>query len=98
MKYKYSATPDPNQYRIHTGSTLTLMMQGKIQYTKIKKGDNMEVIHREVTSRGIGYTRSTGWKQLSELIKSHELTRATSSTHPKFFRPVTDYSNFKWST
>ena len=98
MKFKYSATPVPNKYQIRTGTTLTPMMQGKIQYGKMKKGDNMEAIRREVTSRGIAYTRSTEWKQLIELIKSHELTRDKSSTHPKFFRPVTDYSNFKWST
>jgi len=69
---------------------LTPLLCGKIQYAKLLKDSNVDQVRRECDARKLQYTLSTNWTSLIKLIKTHE-------GDGKFFKPLTDYSAFKWN-
>ena len=96
VKATYFNTPAPNRFQRREGYTLTPLMEGKIQYGKMKKKDNMDAVRDELRVRCISFDSSTGWKEMIKLLKEHE--RKTNNTvHDKYFRPLTEYDNFRWN-
>ena len=69
---------------------LTPLLQGKIQYAKMKKADNLDQIRRECEARNLPFLPTTNWTNLINLIKRDEKDN-------KFFKPVSDYDQFKWN-
>ena len=69
---------------------LTPLLCGKIQYAKLLKDSNVDQVRRECDARKLQYTLSTNWTSLIKLIKTHE-------GDDKFFKPLTEYSAFKWN-
>ena len=48
---KAHTTPAPNQYEQLTGHTLMPLIEGKIQYHKLKKSQNLEQVIKELRER-----------------------------------------------
>ena len=82
--------PAQNVYERRQGQTLTPLLEGKIQYGKLLKAHNLDAVCAEVTARGIAFLPTTNWTSLLKIIKEHE-------GNTKFFKPLTDYTNFKWN-
>ena len=81
----------PNLYERRTGQTLTPLMDGKIQYHKMKKAHNLEAVRDELRERGCAFDQTTNWTALLKILKEHEHDN-------KFFKPQTDYDTFKWNS
>jgi len=81
----------PNVYERRTGQTLTPLMDGKIQYHKMKKAHNLEAVRNELRERGCAFDQLSNWTALLKILKTHE-------HNPKFFTPRTDYDAFKWNS
>ena len=71
-----------------TKYNLTPLLQGKIQYGKMKKDDNLEQVRRECDKRNLRYDANTNWTSLIKFIKEDEHDN-------KYFTPKTDYNLFK---
>ena len=91
VKSKYANTPAPNVYERRTGQTLTPLIQGKIQYHKMKKEHNVASVRNELVHRNISFDEGTNWTTLLKLLKANEGDK-------KYFRPLTDYDAFKWNS
>ena len=90
VKQKYSDRPNPNVYQQRTGQTLTPLILGKIRYHKTKKKHNINAVRGELVARGLtNFDNKTNWLMLLKILKQHEQDE-------KFFKPQTDYNNFKW--
>ena len=94
VKASYSNNPLPNRYQRRSGYTLTPLMQGKIQYGKMRKNDNIEAVREELKARLVDFDSNTGWKDMIKLLKTHE-KRTNAVAHDKYFSPSTPYTNFK---
>eukprot|EP00957_Ditylum_brightwellii_P190058 14468724-Ditylum_brightwellii.AAC.1 len=55
----YRQTRPPNQYQRQTGTTLTPLLQGKIQYGKLHKKYNMEAVQEELLAHGVHFEATT---------------------------------------
>ena len=88
---KALTTPAPNQYERRTGQTLTPLMQGKIQYHKLKKAHNLEQVRNELKERELPFDQTTNWTALLKILKEDEQDK-------KYFKPRTNYDNFKWNS
>ena len=89
----YKAKESANARPIRTETKrydLTPLLCGKIQYAKLLKDSNVDQVRREYDARKVQYTVSTNWTSLIKLIKTHE-------GDDKFFKPLTEYSAFKWN-
>ena len=75
------------------GQTLTPLIQGKIQYRKLKKKFNIEQVRCELCERGLNekLDDKKNWTTLVKLLKQHEKDN-------KFFSPLTSYDAFKWTS
>ena len=82
--------PAQNVYKCRQGQTLTPLLEGKIQFGKLLKSHNLDAVRDEVTARGIVFLPTTNWTSLLKIIKENE-------GNNKFFKPLTDYTNFKWN-
>ena len=71
-------------------------MEGKIQYGKMKKLENMEPVREELRARSVEFEMSSGWKELINLLKEHE-NKTNQNSHVKYFFPLTAYNNFIWN-
>ena len=91
LKRKAHDTPAPNVYERRTGQTLTPLMQGKIQYHKLKKAHNLAQIRNELTARQLSFDQMMNWTKLISILKQHEGNK-------KFFHPLTNYDAFKWNS
>ena len=91
IKQKYSNTPAPNVYERRTGQTLTPLIQGKIQYHKMKKDQNMIAVRNELLARNVMFDDETKWIALLKLLKENEGDK-------KYFKPLTNYDAFKWNS
>ena len=91
MIQRYNNTPAPNVYERRTGETLTPLLQGRIQFHKMKKADNMDAVRNELIARGLQdrFTQNTNWTDLLKILKEDE-------EDVRFFTPVTEYDSFKW--
>ena len=69
---------------------LTPLLQGKIQFGKMRKESNMEQVRGECNARNLQYDANTNWNSLLQLIKENERNN-------KYFKPITDYNLFKWN-
>ena len=69
---------------------LTPLLEGKIQYGKMKRDHNIDQIQRECKARNLRYEANTNWTTLIQLIKADEKDN-------KYFKPKTDYDLFKWN-
>ena len=69
---------------------LTPLLEGKIQYHKMKRDHNIEQVRLECQARGLQFDHRTNWTSLLKLIKGDEKDN-------KFFKPKTNYDNFKWN-
>ena len=92
----YSKNPAPNRFQRQEGYTLTPLMEGKIQYGKMKKLANIDPVRNELRARSVEFETSTGWKALIKLLKEHE-NESNDNSHEKYFFPLTDYNNFVWN-
>ena len=72
VKSKYANTPAPNIYEHRTGQTLTPLIQGKIQYHKMKKEHNLASVRNELLQRNISFNEQTNWTALLKLLKENE--------------------------
>ena len=91
VKSKAHNTPAPNVYQRRTGQTLTPLMQGKIQYHKLKKDHNLAQIKNELTERRLHFDPNTNWTALLSILKQDEGNK-------KYFHPRTNYDMFKWNS
>ena len=91
VKSKYANTPAPNIYEHRTGQTLTPLIQGKIQYHKMKKEHNLAAVRNKLSERNILFNEQTNWTTLLKLLKQNEGDK-------KYFRPHTNYDQFKWNS
>eukprot|EP00957_Ditylum_brightwellii_P016664 1252736-Ditylum_brightwellii.AAC.1 len=74
----------PNVYEERTGHTIAPLIQGKIQYSKMKKDNNIEAIQQELQVQGLRnkFDGNTKWTILLVLPKENE-------GDEKYFKPVT---------
>ena len=93
LKGSYSKNPQPNRFQRREGYTLTPLMQGKIQYGKLRKKYNMEAVSEELRKRSINHNHDTGWMEMIKLLKTHENSSNTNACE-KYFFPLTTYANF----
>lgn len=91
IKDRIRNTPAPNIYQRRTGQTLTPLIQGKIQFHKLKKKYNTKQIKDELVKRGIEFDNRQNWTTLIKLLKQHEKDN-------NFFTPLTPYDSFKWNS
>ena len=87
---KVGANPAPNIYQRRQGQSLTPLIEGKIQYAKMKKDFSIEQVRLELRARGLAdnFTADTSWTTLIKILKEHEKDK-------KSFRPITNYHSFK---
>ena len=81
----------PNIYERRRGQTLTPLIQGTIQYSKMKRDHNIDFVREELRTRGLerSFDMRTKWTSLLLLLKENE-------GNTKYFKSVTPYENFKW--
>ena len=96
LKERYSNNPAPNRFKRREGYTLTPLMQGKIQYGKMKKKDNIDAVREELKVRLVNFDSNAGWKEMIKLLREHE-NKTNEDAHEKYFRPLTAYTNFTWN-
>ena len=79
--------------------TLTVLLEDKVQLGKIFRKDNLESVQNDLRARDIPFdphpTKGTSYSQLKSLLREDERRRDPAG-NPKFFRPITDWNNFKW--
>ena len=68
IKQSYSNNPAPNRFQRREGYTLTPLLEGKIQYGKMKKKDNMDAVRDELKARMVGFRNEIGWKEIITLL------------------------------
>ena len=56
----------------------------------MKRDDNIEQIKLECQAQGLQFNHGTNWTSLLKLIKGDK-------NNNKFFKPKTNYDNFKWN-
>ena len=96
MKAGYSKVNLPNRFERREGYTLTPLMQGKIQYGKMRKKENMDAVREELRMRSVDFESDTGWKEMIKLLKANE-KNINANAHDKYFSPLTDYAKFHWN-
>eukprot|EP00957_Ditylum_brightwellii_P016552 1244250-Ditylum_brightwellii.AAC.1 len=69
---KYHNTLAPNVYQQRSGVTLTPLMEGKVQYHKMKKEHNIIAVREELCALGVPFLPSTNWRTLIKLLKENE--------------------------
>ena len=67
---------------------LTPLLEGKIQYHKMNRDDNIEQVKLECQVQGLQFNHGTNWTSLLKFIKGDE-------NNNKLFKPKTNYDNFK---
>ena len=75
---------------------LTPLMEGKIQYGKMKNLENIDPVRNELRARSVHFKISTGWKELIKLLKEHE-NESNDNPHDKYFLARTAYENVVWN-
>ena len=75
---------------------LTPLMEGNIQYEKMKKLRNIDLVRNELRARSVDFKISTGWKELIKFLKEHK-NETKDNSHDKYFFPWTAYENFVWN-
>ena len=82
-------TPAPNAYERRRGQTRTPFMQGKIQFRKLRKQDNIQAVKNELIIRGLEHQilPEHNWTQLCALLKQNE-------NDAKYFKPLTSMNQF----
>ena len=71
-------------------------MEGKIQYGKMRKKDNMNAVSEELRAQLIDFDSEIGWKEMIDFLKAHE-NENNINAHDKYFYPLTEYANFRWN-
>ena len=94
IKSKINENRAPNALERMQGQTLTPLMQGKIQYSKITKRDNMDIIKDELRVRSVNFLPEDNWKKLIERLKDDEVVRSGDTTDKRFFKPLIDYHRY----
>ena len=69
------------------GYFVTPLLEGKHQYGKMKKDDNMKQVRDELRARNVPFELNDNWTHLISLLKKDE-------GDDKYFFPKTDYSAF----
>lgn len=91
IKSRINNSPAPNVYQRRTGETLTPLIQGKIQFHKLKKKFNIQQIRSELREREIEFEQNENWTTLIKRLKQHE-------NNNKYFTPLTPYDSFLWNS
>ena len=87
MIQTYHNVTFPNVHKRRTGHTLTPLISGKIQYTKISKAHNIQAVRNELIARGLVFVTNTTWTAMIKFTKEKE-------GHIKYFTPLIDYDSF----
>eukprot|EP00957_Ditylum_brightwellii_P030376 2300861-Ditylum_brightwellii.AAC.1 len=62
------------------------------------KAENLDAVQQELAACDVEFDANLGWRGLLELMKAHKKTSHPHNTdRTKYFKPMVDYSNFKWN-
>ena len=87
FKDGYNKPHRPNQAETREGFYVTPLLQGKVQYGKMKKEENIKSVRDELSARNIQFSNKDNWTKLLTLLKEDE-------GDGKFFKPVIEYNRF----